>query len=270
MKILCLISHGLYEPWLRIYEDGQKETWLKDEQPAGFQVAHFHGTPVSALGRVFDKVHERIRWSNRFGATSLKIFDSALSFPFRNLLPNVTTSELLKARDPVLHVHQPDMYCTYKWKEVGVFSYVLANFNFDYVFTTTTSSYIRPRKLMEVLENQPRDGFYAGMIPYVGANFASGSNRIFSRDLIEIIVAERKSINSAVIEDVSIADLLRKHNVAPIPLSGLNLSEASDIDTLTTDEIESNYHFRLKSGTLANRMDVELFHQLHDRVKNVS
>jgi len=122
---------------------------------------------------------------------------------------------------------------------------------------------------MEILENQPRDGFYAGMIPYVGADFASGSNRIFSRDLIEIIVAERKRLNSAVIEDVSIADLLRKHNVLPIPLFGLNLSEASDIDTLTAEEIESNYHFRLKSGALTNRMDVKLFHQLHDRVKKI-
>ena len=269
MKVLCLISHGLYEPWIKIYEDGQKPTWLMSERPAGFQVAHFHGTPVSSTGRALDRIHERIRWSNRLGATSLRFFDRLWSIPFKNFLPSVTPSRLLLASDPVLHVHQPDLYCTYKWKEVGAFSHVLSHYDFDYVFTTTTSSYIRPARLVQILEEQPRELFYAGMIPYAGANFASGSNRVFSRDVIKLIVDNRKDLDSAIIEDVSIARLLEKFGVFPRALSGLNLSEECEIESLTVDEITANYHFRLKSGLIKKRMDAKLFHKLHQKVQSI-
>lgn len=44
-KVLCAISHGLYEPWLQILREGQQKTWLDQEFPDGFNLIHFHGTP---------------------------------------------------------------------------------------------------------------------------------------------------------------------------------------------------------------------------------
>lgn len=266
-KILCLISHGLYAPWIDIYERGQKVTWLAEEMPVNFEVAHFHGTPVGKFWQSIDKLHERIRWSNRPMATSLRIVDRAIGFPFKKVIPYVAPSKLMFASQAVWHVHQPDLYSTYKWKEIGILSHVLKQNDFDYLFTTTTSSYIQPKNLLKVLKNKPRNRYYGGMIPYESANFASGSNRIFSRDVVDLLVKNRQFLDSGVIEDMSIADLLRKLEIVPDPLSGLNFDSLDQIKELTSDEIARTYHFRLKSGPLSNRSDVELFNSLHERLK---
>lgn len=267
IKILCLVSHGLYKPWLEIFENGQKVTWLAKDLPANFEIAHFHGTPVGSIGATIDRFHEKIRWSNRPLASMLRAIDRALSFPFKALIPKTTISNLLQSKQPVWHVHQPDLYCTYKWKEIGVMSHVLQNYEFDFLFTTTTSSYIKPEILLKVMEEKPKQKYYGGMIPYEDAQFASGSNRIFSRDVVELLVENRKQLDSAVIEDVSIADLLRKMSIYPDPLFGMNLDSREKIESLSPDSLAREYHYRLKSGPLSERKDVELFKVLDDKFK---
>ena len=267
-KVLCLISHGVYEPWIQILHDGQEATWLSEPMPENFEVVHFHGTPVGKYGQRLNEIHERIRWSTRLKATILRNLDLIIGFPFRAYVPSVTSSIILEASHEVLHIHQPDIYATYKWKEIGIFAYVLKNFDFDYVFTTTSSSYIIPQALMDLLEKKPRTSYYGGMIPYKEANFASGSNRVFSRDVIDLIVRERRKLSCGLIEDVSIAKLLRDTGVIPDPLYGLNLESENQINNLTENDIKKNYHFRLKSGTLQNRQDVKLFRKLHTIILN--
>lgn len=268
-KVLCLISHGVYKPWIQILHDGQEVTWLSDPMPDNFKVVHFHGTPVGRLGQKIDELHEKIRWSTRLKATILRYLDLIIGFPFRAYVPSVSSSKILEANHDVLHIHQPDIYATYKWKEVGIFAYVLRNFDFDYVFTTTSSSYIIPQTLLQLLEDKPKSSYYGGMIPYSGADFASGSNRVFSRDVIELIVRERRNISCGLIEDVSIAKLLRDNGILPDSLYGLNLEGEKQVDDLTRKDITKNYHFRLKSGTLQNRQDVKLFKRLHNSIKNL-
>jgi hypothetical protein len=265
-KVLCLVSHGLYKPWIDIYNRGQKDTWLATEMPENFEVAHFHGSPVGRLGLLIDKWHERIRWSNRPMATSLRVVDRALGFPFRSTIPRTTPSDSLASLQQVWHVHQPDLYPTYKWKEIGILAHAIDNYEFDYLFTTTTSSYILPNNLLKVIANKPRELYYGGMIPYENANFASGSNRFFSRDVVELLVKNRKFLDCGIIEDVSIANLLQKYDILPDSLFGLNLDSLNQIENLTSEQMNLNYHYRLKSGPLSKRNDVELFKKLHEKL----
>lgn len=261
-RVLCLISHGVYEPWVKILHEGQEVTWLKEQMPPGFQVVHFHGTPVGKFGQRLNAVHERIRWSTRLKAAILRYVDHFFGFPFRRYIPSVTDSEILNAKQQVLHVHQPDTYATYKWKEIGIFAHALKNYEFDFVFTTTTSSYIKPKTLINILSQKPTHRYYGGMIPYIGADFASGSNRIFSRDVIQLIVDKRNRLSCGIVEDVSVAKLLRENGILPDILKGLNLDSIEQLDSLSADEIFDNYHFRLKSGSLEKRNDVTLFKHL--------
>jgi hypothetical protein len=266
-KIFCAISHGLYDPWINILKDGQMKTWLDVRIPDDFKVVHFHGSPVNSFWQNYDFLHEKIRWTNRFVATPLRKIDNAFGIPWANYLPRVSESALLKTSQEVFHVHQPDLYVTYKWKEVGFFQFALQNFDFDYFFTTSSSSYIRPTKLIQILSNKPTRNYYAGMIPYDSATFASGSNRIFSRDVLEKVVANRSLLKPGNIEDVEIGRLIAALGIPMKSLPGKNIDSIADLTKLTNDELREHYHFRLKSGPLNNRSDVELMHSLHERLK---
>lgn len=264
-KILCLVGHGYYQPWIEIAKEGQDKTWLAQDLPDGFQVIHFHGTPVKKLGLLLDKLHERIRWSNRFGNLLLKFFDFIITLPFLGLIPSAKQSTLLHLKHQAIHVNFPDAYLTVRWKVKGIFQFVLQNYDFDYIFITTSSSYIRPSKLVEVLQDSSRTQYLGGAKAYVGASFAAGSNRILSKDLVEYLVEHPTSYMPHIIEDVSMSRSLTKSGVIISFQPHLDISSLAVLDSISDEELESNYHLRLKSGPLSQRNDVAIMRALHER-----
>lgn len=264
-RILCLVGHGYYQPWIDIAVEGQDNTWLALDFPDGFQLVHFHGTPVGKLGLLFDKFHERIRWSNRFGNTLLRIFDLTVSIPFLAWMPQAKKSSLLKLRHDSFQIHCPDVYLTHRWKMKGMMQFVLKNYDFDYLFLTTSSSYIRPGKLLEVLVDCKRKNFLGGAKAYAGASFAAGSNRILSRDLVEYLVRHPTSYLPHIIEDVSMSKSFTNIGIEISFQSHLDIESLAALDSITDYALESNYHFRLKSGPLGKRNDVAIMKALHNR-----
>ena len=264
-KVLCLVGHGYYPPWIDIVTAGQDKTWLAQDFPDGFEVIHFHGSPIGRLGLLLDKWHERIRWSNRIANALLKIFDFVISLPFLAWVPGSEESKLLYLKHKVIHVRFPDAYLTVRWKVKGIFKFVLQNYDFDYVFVTTSSSYIRPQKLLEVLQDSSRTRFLGGAKAYAGASFVAGSNRILSRDLVEYLVQQPASYMPHIIEDVSMSRSLTRLGVQLKFQPHLDISSLSALDLVTDDELALNYHLRLKSGPLSQRNDVAIMKALHQR-----
>lgn len=264
-KILCLVGHGYYKPWIEIAVEGQDKTWLAEDFPDNFQVIHFHGTPIGPFGLLLDKWHERIRWSNRLGNTILKLFDFLISLPFLGWIPDSKESKLLQLKHRSIHVRFPDTYLTVRWKVKGMMQFVLKNYDFDYLFLTTSSSYIRPKKLTEALQDSSRTQFLGGAKAYDGASFAAGSNRILSRDLVEYLVRRPTSYMPHIIEDVSMSRSLTKKGVPINFQPHLDISSLAALDRITDDELASNYHLRLKSGPISQRNDVAIMKALHKR-----
>jgi hypothetical protein len=244
---------------------GQDKTWLAQDFPDSFQVIHFHGSPIGRLGLFLDKWHERIRWSNRIGNTLLKIFDLLMSLPLLAWVPGTQESNLLHLNHRAIHVRFPDAYLTVRWKVKGIFKFVLQNYDFDYILITTSSSYIRPRKLLEVLQDSSRTQFLGGAKAYAGATFVAGNNRILSRDLVEYLVQHPASYMPHIIEDVSMSKSLTRTGVQISFQPHLDISSLSALDLMTDDELAINYHFRLKSGPLSQRNDVAIMNALHQR-----
>lgn len=269
-KVLCAISHGVYSPWIEILSHGQEKTWLTDPRPDGVSVIHFHGTPLGAVGQSIDKWHEKIRWSTRLKATSLRILDHFLTFPFRLYIPKYSKSEILITKDPALHIHFPDSYLTYRWKELSLFRYFINETSDDFLFMTTTSSYVRLKKLQEFVDLLPRGEIYAGALPYKDAKFISGSNRILSRQLIIRILEISSKFNPAVIEDVALGTLIGKLGVTPITNPLTNVTDEAEIEALQlANKLQFQYHLRLKSGSLKNRNDINLMLKLHDTYSRI-
>jgi hypothetical protein len=265
-KVLCLISHGYYKPWIDIAINGQNKTWLAHELPENFQVLNYHGTPLKAFGQFLDKAHERIRWSNRYLHFVLKYVDLVLTAPFLGWIPGAHRSELMQLNHETLHIRAMDSYLTFRWKAKGVFKYILSNCDFDFVFMTTTSSYIRPNQLLAILADVPKSNFLAGARAYNGANFAAGSNRVLSRDLVQFLVDHPKSYLPYPIEDVSLSKSLTANGIEVHFLPHIDIPSISKLNALTDAELLSHYHFRLKSGSHDQRGDVSIMKALDDRL----
>jgi len=99
-----------------------------------------------------------------------------------------------------------------------------------------------------------------------GIAFCSGANRLMSRDVVELVVANRRLYANDVMEDVGLGRLLAELGIQIVAAPSLNLDSQQTLNATTDDVLASNFHFRLKSGSRACRNDVELMHTLHDRL----
>lgn len=267
ITVLCAISHGLYKPWVEILLKGQVPTWLSAPKINGFEVVHFHGQAGGLLVQKYDRLHEKLRWKNRWTALPLRILDDLLGLPFRLFIPSSNKSSNLSLSNLAIEIDLVDVYATMKWKDLAIFSYFIRETDFDFLFMTTTSSYIRPRKLLEILKGMPKFGLYAGARAYEGADFAAGHNRIFSRDVVEKIIEARGALSCSVVEDLAVGNLCKSLGIPFVQISKIDIDSIEMLNSLSDQEIKAEFHFRLKSGSIEKRQDVEIMRQLHERVR---
>jgi hypothetical protein len=125
-KILCVIAHGYYQPWIDILTKGQELTWLSENSTEAFKVLHFHATPVGNMFGKFDKWHEKVRWTRRRSVSMLLIaLDYLITFPFMGWTPKVSKSKLIELKNPAINVEVKDIYLTVPWKLLAMYKYVL-------------------------------------------------------------------------------------------------------------------------------------------------
>lgn len=265
--VLCAVTHGLYMPWTEILTRGQIPTWLSLPMPDGFEVIHFHGRAGGKLIQLFDKLHEKLRWTNRWTALPLRIFDEFFGTIFRLWIPKTRESRSLNNVINAIEIDLLDVYATMKWKDLAIFNYFIEKTNFDFLFMTTTSSYIRPNTLLNEVRMFPKSGVYAGALAYKGADFAAGHNRLFSRDVVQRIIDARGRFQCSVVEDLAVGKLCRSLNIPLSKLSKIDINSLEMLNSFTDQEISGEFHFRLKSGSPEKRQDVAIMRQLHERVR---
>jgi hypothetical protein len=265
-KVLVALFHGLYEPWLSILNQGQAKTWLDLDRPSEIQVVHFHSTKLGALGWKFDRLHEFLRWKNKWFAYVLQIFDRLVGFPLMFYVPSYSRSEKLDTTDLAVHIHFPDSYQFMRWKDLSVLKYFVTETNADFIFMSTTSSYLLPHKLLEVIQAFPMNKVYAGVDPYNGANFAAGNNRLISRDVANLILKHRIRFDPGVIEDRAMGEMLTRMKIEFKPLPSLHVTSEDELDGTPNSKLMSHFHIRVKSGAFHKRNDVSLMRAVHRRV----
>jgi len=75
-------------------------------------------------------------------------------------------------------------------KTIMTFDYIRRNFDFDYIIRTCCGAYVAPWRLLQYLEDKPREKFYAGKWCKLSENdaaWAHGIGYVLSRDLVELI-----------------------------------------------------------------------------------
>lgn len=267
---LIAVGLGYYEPWITILKDGQERTWLAENRPHNLRVRHFFGNPVGAAGIKIDQIHERIRFSSRIASIFLRFFDLVLLLPAVWYEPKISEVEIEGVRDIGVQVDFPDTYLSLRWKMLGLFEYFLSQTDDDFLIVTTSSSYLNLNLLAQKLFSSPTSGLYFGPQPYKSADFVSGSFRLFSRDVVELIYAHRRKWDFTLLEDVAIGKLLKSLQVKPTFTISNNLDSESAITSLDDKYIQNQVHFRLKSGSHEVRNDVRLMNFLHSRLSRHS
>lgn len=265
-KVLCAVSHGLYEPWLTILREGQQTTWLTVAFPENFEVVHYHGTPVGKFLQGMDRLHERIRWKNRYLGSLLRLIDNIFLAPLVYYIPKSETSKLLTTAEKAIHIKFPDTYLTYRWKFLSLLEYFLDETDSQFLFITSTASYIQPDLVLNFVRDIRDQSTLAGAEPYDRAGFISGSNRIISREIALQTLQTRKKWQPGVIEDVEFTRLVisNKNKIKSFPI--VNIDSIAKLNDISDSLICNTYHFRLKSIQGSTRNDVSIMKALHERV----
>jgi hypothetical protein len=178
------------------------------------------------------------------------------------------SSDQLEMRHPVAQVQMWDVPLFFRWKVRASLRFALSISDFDFLFMTTTSSYIYPQRLVEIIGGLSPNRYVGGAVIYPGANFAPGSNRLFSRDVVEHFIEDFWAQPASNLEDVSMSKSLKRMGYSFSELPHLPLTSIAEAAELKRSEAQKHYHFRVKSGPLTQRNDVAIMHVLDRKLED--
>jgi hypothetical protein len=150
-------------------------------------------------------------------------------------------------------------------KTLACFDYVLDHLDFDLVLRTNCSTYIDLPNLRDyVAANAETERFYAGKGSWVdGIDFATGTGIFLSRDLVELLVAQRLQWDHSYLDDVALAKLLHENGIerrfAPQVVYA-RVRDARKVDT-------SEFRFRCKTaptGSASRLGDIKIMLAIHE------
>lgn len=263
-RILILAIHGPYQPWMSILMDGQLQTWMKHVDDV--KIVNIFGRKINSRWLNFDQKIYFLRWSKSRFISYMSLFVEAIlkkAFLVNRYKPR-TRSYTSDDLGDVWEIQMPDTLMLQGVKNISALCESL-KFEYDYLVTTITSSYINTSALSEALQNTPRDNFVGGRIEINGKKkFQQGSFRVYSRDVVEYVKENAKQYKHWQIEDIAMGNLIdRKYKVfselANVTVQSLN--EISSLDEVLLGEICS---FRCKSVTKEGiRSDVAIMKEIN-------
>jgi hypothetical protein len=263
-KILVFIGHALYEPWSSILYQGQLKTWAGT---AANPIVHVFANPVNKSIKFLDSFLWKIKWNGSFG----KIFtglEAILKYPFSVSQGNLIKQKLPNSDETALRLNMPDLDLLMNFKAFGLITGSL-KYDYDFLICTTTSSYLNLDNLKKAINELPRNGLIAGRILEQGSlKFASGSFRIFSRDVVAEFLTQRNKFSTWRPEDQAFGYLVKESTIEVqyVELSSLDVPSLELLEEIPTKVLSEVIHFRLKSGTFERRDDISIMHALHQRL----
>jgi hypothetical protein len=260
-KILVIVGHALYEPWTSILYQGQLRTWVVNQNVL---IYHTHANPISNHIRQIDAFFWKMKWHSRFGKY-FTFIELVLKFPFRAKKGSLSETYLPETHEKSLTLDMPDLDMVMNFKSFGIITGTLA-FDYDYLVSTTTSSYLNIIELEKKILMLPRSKVVSGrIIEQDSVTFASGSFRVFSRDVVEGFLKHRKRFSTWRPEDQAFGFLIKDSgmDVEYVNMDSIDISSLASLNNLSKEDLSRVVHFRLKSGTLESRNDVEIMLKLH-------
>jgi len=127
---------------------------------------------------------------------------------------------------------------------------------------------VRLTKLSEYVNLIGNQRIYGGNIPYSGAAFAAGNSRLIDRETLKEVLKSRFFFSLTEIEDKALGKLIKRLKIPLTSIPTIALPDRDSVDSLSISSYENVFHFRVKSGELTNRHDVEIMTALHRKIQD--
>lgn len=264
--------HVVRDPWLAIARDGQLPSWERWNENIT-HVHYFHSTS-NFITQFVDRVVENLRWrKGRNASYAISYALMFLLFPFRATIPRAHSSNVrssgLEANS--LHMRIPETTTTMRWKKLSYLKYFVEESDSEYVIITNSSSILNFEPIYEFIRSIQNKNIplYAGPI-HTGfdCEFTSGSFTLLNRMAAEKLLDNRILIPLHVMDDIGFGTAFMKMGVKPINFSSLVIDSLEILETIPNSKLKSAAHFRIKSGSLHSRNDVEIAKRLLQRLDN--
>jgi len=262
--VLIAISHGNTEPWTTIWKEGQEKTWIQDNVH-GSKIVHVQSKDAPHLIKKFDEIHEGNRYRKVIGMWQGR-FDKIFTLFISKKIPKY----LFDDNNRILTVNSWSTYYLQGRRNIALYDWFLKNTNDDFLFVTTTSSYINQVQLLEIVQEfNPSDEVYAGYLLPEGSEeqFVSGAGKLLSRKAVEVIKNYWNKHTHETLEDVCLGLFMRDRGITATPLSRISLPTPESAKALPGSTLQTEFHFRCKSDQIPRR-DVEIMRILHARLKS--
>lgn len=263
-KILIVVGHALYKPWTEILYEGQLKTWASNPSAV---VKHSFAVPVPAIIRKADSYLWKLKWRKSSGKY-FSVLEIIFKKPLRVKQGALHEGLLPGTNIPTLELRMLDLDTMMNFKSFSIITGCL-KYDFDFLVLTTTSSYLNIPNLQKVISQLPRKKLIGGRIIRQGeVDFASGSFRVFSRDVIEEFLVHKKNFSKWRPEDLAFGYLAQHIGLNPVHISiaSMDIDSLDALSKVPSSQLGEIVHFRLKSGTFENRQDVEIMRQLHSEL----
>jgi len=262
--VLIAISHGNTEPWTTIWKEGQEKTWIQDNVH-GSKIVHVQSKDAPYLIKKFDEIHEGNRYRKVIGMWQGR-FDKIFTLFISKKIPKY----LFDGNNCTLIVNSWSTYYLQGRRNIALYDWFLKNTNDDFLFVTTTSSYINQVQLLKIVQEfNPSDEIYAGYLLPEGSEeqFVSGAGKLLSRKSVEVIKNNWNKHTHETLEDVCLGLFMRDKGITATPLSRISLPTPESAKALPESTLQTEFHFRCKSDQIPRR-DVEIMRILHLRLKS--
>lgn len=147
------------------------------------------------------------------------------------------------------------------WKTLG-FLFKHRHDEFDYIVRVNVGAYINIERVINYLQDKPREKFYCGMVGnFEDIVFVSGSCFILSRDLVMLSLRNIKQFGFDHIDDVSFGRFMSRFGIEA------TICETKLRNVYQDEWDENSYHLKLRSPDGQRETDCQRMIQLFNEHK---
>ena len=259
------ITHALIPPWKEILEKGQMATWAPKNNE---RICHVYARPARPILKSLDEFYWKLRWSKLPGKAII-IFEVLRSKILLLLRPKIIYPQNSYTKRDVF-IKMPDLYFNSNVKSIAIHRLAAASTK-NFVVLTTTSSYINEKILQRELDRLPREKVIGGRVLLSKEKkFTSGSFRLYTPDVLFETMANLKGYRSWLAEDLAMGHFMSEKGFSFTNLKSLDIGSLNELESLSHDTLKETIHFRVKSGSLLKRNDVEIMLALHKKLQELN
>jgi hypothetical protein len=266
-SLIIAITQAKSEPWESIWLNGQLPTWVgrfKDE----VEIVNASGLSMGNIWKRFDSFHERNRYSKRFGLWQGRFDYLFVPWLARNI-PSSKTLEPGVLRE--IQILTNSSYIFSGRRLIGLINWFVKETSYEFLFITTTSSFINVNQLCRHVSGFDRDvPIYAGhVLGESPEKFVTGAGQLINRKTAEIVVSNFRQYPHRMLNDVALGSLLLKNGVKPIEVPWTWCKSVDEVLELSEENLSLTMHFRCKTSSNP-RTDSEVMTALHQRLTALS